>query len=190
MKHQPIPESKPDNYLTQYAVELVIGNWKMLFGSERAKLLIAEGLNEWVAYEKKMELNGYLITDYSIFLIVKSPKEGLNHLLSTFFGSISKLIEHHHHALKLNNINDLESVNSRLLYHRPFEKRNFFNDDLVKLMLGREIKSSYYDLERAYLISNIKHYNYCSAIDYSGAEGPVVITLLKDKNVNINHFTF
>jgi hypothetical protein len=194
MGNKPIVESKPTPAakFVKHTIELVIGNWKVWFGDKKTKLLIAEGLNEWLDYERKMalgklipyekkkELNGYLITANSVFLIVKSPEKTFPHQLEIFFNIMTGLIEHHHHVFKMNDSHGAESINSKLLYHRPFEQRSFFNDDLVKLMLGKKIKSSYFDLELANLIANIKHYNYCSAIDYAGAKGPVVITLLAD----------
>ncbi len=174
-----ITENKQD--LTKHSFELVIGIWKVWFSAEKIKLLIAEALNEWTAHEKKMELNGYLITDYSVYLIVQTHKINFDHLLSVFYEIMIKSIEHHHHHLKIYFGDDLEFINSKLLYQQPFEKRKFFNDDLTRLMLGKKIRSTYYDLEKAYLISNIKHYNYCSAIDYSGAISPVEVILLKQE---------
>ncbi len=174
MTMKPITENKSgiNAPFTKHTIELIIGTWKAWFGAEKTKLLIAEALNEWIAHEKKMELNGYLITDYSVYLIIKAPQANFHQLLSVFYERMTNAIERHYHS---------ESVSSKLLYHKPFEKRNFFNDDLIKLMLGKTIGSAYFDLEQAYLISNIKHYKYCSAIDYTGAKGPVNVILLGEK---------
>jgi hypothetical protein len=165
----------------QHSIELVIGAWKVWFGPQKTKLFIAEALNEWTAHQKHWELNGYLITDISVYLIIWAPKDNFHHLLTSFYEIMSKSIEHHHRALKSEDTSNVESINSKLLYLKPFDKRNFYNDDLISLMLGKKLRSTYYDLEVANLINNIKHYNYCSAIDYSGAQGPVEITLRKEK---------
>lgn len=175
-----IPDMEVPNI--KHTIELVIGVWKMWFGNEKTKILIVETLNEWIVHEKKLELNGYLITDYSVYLIMKSTKRNFNHLLTGFYRLMIDTIERHHPTLKMSFNDDQATINSKLMYHKPFEKRDFYNDDLIKLMLGKKVSSIYYDLELANLIKNIRHYKYCSAIDYAGAEGPVNIILLADND--------
>ena len=182
MTNNPIIENKPNinARLPKHSIELVIGKWARWFDSEKTKLLIVEALNEWTANEERLELNGYFITDYSVYLLVKVAKSSFHKKLSIFYEIVIKLIEQSHNYSKRNYIDDLEFLDSKPLHHLPFEKRIFLNHDLIRLMLGKKIYSTYYDLEQVYLINNIKHYNYCSAIDYSGAISPVHVTLLQE----------
>jgi hypothetical protein len=47
---------------------------------------------------------------------------------------------------------------------------------LVKLITGSKVELPYYSIQLARLKDSIRNYPFCSAIDYGGAKGPVLIT--------------
>lgn len=173
-------EEKPvlDMVFSNYQVELVIGGWKTLFTSERVKLLLAESLNEWVhLHPRKLHLNGYLITSASMFLIYKAQEQEQHHILSSLYDIVIKTIEDQY-TFRL-NLEHQEHINSKMLYRNPFVKRQLFNDELIKLLTGKVVYSVYNNPQLVHLKEDLKHYKYCSVVDYLGGEGPVSVKLLK-----------
>ena len=177
-KKQIAEKPSVDMVFANYQIELVIGGWKTLFASERVKLLLAESLNEWTyLHSRKLHLHGYLITGMSMFLIYKAQQQEQHHILSSLYDTVIKTIEAQHN-FKL-NFEDQEHINSKMLYQNPFIKRRLFNDELIKLLTGKVAYSVYNNPQLLHLKEDLKHYKYCSVVDYLGGEGPVKVKLLK-----------
>jgi hypothetical protein len=65
--------------------------------------------------------------------------------------------------------------------HEPlFELYPLKNNHLIQLITGKKVELPYFDRELENLKFMIAHHTFCSAIDYSGALGPVDVTLLED----------
>lgn len=214
-----LKKEKSSQLFVSYNVELSFTSWKRRFKSDQIKLLIAVALNEWTStYQNSLRLNGYLITNQSLYLVLKMEKdedrkqsaflfnvlrEKFNHqelhafldqdlvqknnepallasLYLAFFYHLvfEKIAHYHHHILTMEDIKENETGNLKMFYQRPFKKHQLINDALIKLITGQKVTSVYENLKLAQLKENISHTNYCSAIDYLGGEGPVVIELL------------
>jgi hypothetical protein len=59
-----------------------------------------------------------------------------------------------------------------------FCRQYLVNDYMTMLLTGRTVDLPYYNPHLTILKDKIRKSDFCSAIDYSGGEGPVVITRL------------
>ncbi|NTE05732.1 hypothetical protein G6M26_21070 [Agrobacterium tumefaciens] len=165
-------------------IELIFGAWKDGFAPDEIKNIMAETLNKWtVVHQKYLDLNGYLITDRSLFLIVAVHQVSFDELLFSFYAGVSKAIKKQHHMVRAIYNEEEEGDNSKRLYLQPFEKRVFYDDHLIALLTGEKVSSVYYDPSLERLKQNIHHYTYCSAIDYAGGVGPVRVKRIHKINL-------
>ncbi|HET6992584.1 MAG TPA: hypothetical protein VFJ43_14720 [Bacteroidia bacterium] len=168
--------------LPLFAFTLNIGQWKTVFTEDQYKVLIAESLNQTVCQEQyKYTLVGYLINRQRVCLILRIKPNLVQKMLNFFYDSVRKNIRKHLEEinktflkkwLKQNGI-DIED-----LFNDLFEQRPLRNENLVRLITGRKVVLPYYNPHLRKLKDQIRNYNFCSAIDYSGAKSPVLVTLL------------
>lgn len=165
-----------------HKAELRLGDWKNHFDPGYINTIIAITLNHFIK-EKELIINGYLITHKSLYLLFKSDKKAIDELLQKVESYLVFLLKKHHKKVK-NNIykNDLIIKEDNIFYiiHEPlFTYNPLKNDYIIQLITGKKIELPYHDPDLEYLKSGIKNNPFCSAIDYSGALGPVDVTLIK-----------
>jgi hypothetical protein len=147
-----------------FAITLITGDWKFAFSEEECNVMIAEALNDCV-YNEGLEIAGYLITRRRVCLVLKIEYVHVNKMLQHFYEKMRKKILHQEHLIK--------EIHSPLFIKYPLQ-----NENLVLLITGRQVSLPYYSPHLERLKSRIHNYNFCSALDYSGAKGPVVVSLL------------
>ncbi|WP_163411024.1 hypothetical protein [Flavobacterium ajazii] len=168
--------------LYSHEAELKLGDWKNQFHLDYVKTLIAMALN-YCTENNDLVVNGYLITDKALYLIVKTNDK-------TFDSSIKK-IENHIHFLLENHTKELKSIdkynfetndeNTFFSIRKPlFKIYPLKNEHLIQLLTGKKVTLTYFDRKLEDLKLLIRNHPFCSAIDYSGAIGPVEVGLLHD----------
>jgi hypothetical protein len=134
--------------------------------------------------ENDFFINGYLITSQSLFLVAKTDKKEFDSILNKMEQHISLLLQIHIKKLKTDRykINSFIAIeNIFYIIQKPlFELYPLKNSHLIKLMTGKKVELLYFDRELYRLKFMVKHHSFCSAIDYTGAIGPVEVTVLKD----------
>ncbi|MEO6176892.1 MAG: hypothetical protein ABIP27_17195 [Flavobacterium circumlabens] len=173
----------PKKRLYTHQSEFKIGNWKDNFDLNYTHSLIAIALNHSCKYHDLI-VNGYLITAKSVYLVVKTPEKSIENMLSKIENHIHLLLKNENQTLKNKNFNiDFILDNEDVFFEiqEPlFKVSPLKNDDLISLITGKKIELPYYDRRLEALKKLIHHHPFCSAIDYSGAIGPVYVTLLKN----------
>ena len=166
------------------SLTLKIGDWKMLFTEQEYKVLIAETLNVCLhEHEFKHSIVGYLITKRRVCLVLKMHYRHIPKMLDFFYDSVKRKVIDRFERMKktfLKRTMQHGSMEMNDLFDDLFEQFPLENDSLVRLITGREVELPYYNPHLARLKDRIRNYNFCSAIDYSGAKSPVLVTLLKD----------
>lgn len=158
---------------------LLIGDWKNEFPEHMCKVMIAEALN-YCVYNSGMKIGGYLITRYRVCLVLKIDPVLLNEMLQQFYKELRKEIIQHTHRIKNRARGIADRLETKVEMHMSlFIKYPLLNDMLVRLITGRRVVLPYYSPHLARLKDRINESDFCSAIDYTGAKGPVVVTLLE-----------
>ena len=164
-----------------HKAELRLEDWKNHFDPGYIKTIIAMTLNHFIK-EKEIIINGYLITDKSIYLVFKSERKTIEDLLKKIESHLFFLLKRHHRKANPNSYKNDFSSNDENIFHLIYEPLFTYNplknDFLIQLITGKKVELPYRDRELEYLKSEIKNNPFCSAIDYSGALGPVDVVLI------------
>ena len=172
------------NFPRGHAFSLKIGPWKAMFPSEQNKILIARALNQCTC-DKHLNIKGYLITDRRMYLVLKMELEHIDHALNLFYDTLKKEIkqyfkwlesqEGHRHAIT-------RQAEFEEIWKHPFKARHLlFDFDFINAITHKKHPLGHYQSPRHYnprltrLINKMQKYSFCSAIDYSGACGPVLL---------------
>ncbi len=155
----------------EFQTLLIFTTWRTKMQEEKANVIIANALNKCV-YFVSARIKGYLLTKRRLFLVFENTNEESRIILEAFnefllaeiFDYLRSLPRHQREL-----IFDLEDDEELFHEHR------FINPTIKKIIIGEEIELPYYDPHVEKIEKEIKNYNYCSAIDYSGARGPVVV---------------
>ncbi|HEX8014944.1 MAG TPA: hypothetical protein VF465_06910 [Flavobacterium sp.] len=168
--------------LYSHQAGLKLGDWEKYFNLKYVNTLIAMALNQCIKNDELI-INGYLITDKILYLVVKSNEKKFDSILKKLENHIHFLLEiHKKESQNIDNYN-FETDNESAYYHirKPFFKFHPLNNEyLVPLITGKKVTLPYFDRKLEYLKMIIQNNPFCSAIDYSGALGPVIVTLLND----------
>ncbi|HEU4716471.1 MAG TPA: hypothetical protein VFU15_01505 [Bacteroidia bacterium] len=167
-------------------VQLAIGEWRELFTESEYKLIIAESLNETVVTRGfHTILNGYLITKRRVCLVLHGDREKAQAMLDVFYRNVKKQLLRRLHAkpaeMQKEIIHRL-ALEGHEGHRHLFREFPLYNYVLVRLITGRPAGVLYYSPHVERLKERIRNYPYCSAIDYSGAKGPVIVTTVNLKN--------
>jgi len=174
------PERKPAKKEQIISIGLIICDWKNEFTEHQCKVMIAEALNHCV-YNDELKIAGYLITQRRVCLVLEAAPDQVNHLLQAFYKQLRKEIHQHTHRIR-NLETDLhkeEETSGAEKHTTLFIRSPLQNYMLIRLITGRPVTLPYYSPHLERLKEKVNHYNFCSAIDYSGAKGPVVVKVLK-----------
>ena len=122
-----------------------------------------------------------MITEKRVCLVLEIQRNEINSMLAKFYDSVLKEIK----KLRQQNENvDLRTENNEAVIRTGnfsthlFTQYPLIDSYLVQLITGKQIYSNYYNPQLEKLKKYIHNYNFCSAIDYSGAKGPVMVKLL------------
>jgi len=163
-----------------HAISLLIGRWTEMYTDEQVKIIIAESLNFCTAYHY-MKIAGYIITEKRLCLVLEIHSHETNGMLAKFYESVLKEIK----KLRQQNDNaDFKTASNEAIiktvnfFTNLFIQQPLTDSYLVPLITGKPVYLSYYNPQLEKLKKYIHNCNFCSALDYSGAEGPVVVKLL------------
>lgn len=165
-----------------HLVELKLGSWKKNYDFNYRNTVIAMTLNHFIK-ENELVINGYLITTKSLFLVAKIEHRSFQEIMERMELHIALLLKKYDSKFtgsifKVDFLSDIENIFQTV--HQPlFKIKPLQNHYLIKLITGRKIDIPYLDPELEYLKRLIKNHPFCSSIDYSGALGPVEVTLLE-----------
>lgn len=179
-KPDEVPKKKPPHKKHMQAVVLRLGGWKALFEADQCKLIIARALNKCTWYGGLI-LNGYLITDNSVYLLIKIEEEELDEMLNHIDEYLKAEVTAHHVEVKqldLDGHYHIDHYRTEMLLINLFEAYALYDAELIKLMTGKLINLSYTSPTIEKLKKKVNAAPYCSAIDYTGAKSPVIVQLL------------
>jgi hypothetical protein len=174
--------NKPIQSRNTQHIMLVAGEWRKWFPEEQYKVMIAIALNDCVCNEEpgagKIDISGYLIAGRRIYLVCTIRPAHVKKVLDFFYHKIKEAILH-----ELDKWYQLPGYIEKREQHgmirmdeiKLFEKLPLHNEWLILLITGRSIKLKYYDPKLARLKRIIRNENFCSAINYAGGEGPVIV---------------
>jgi hypothetical protein len=158
---------------------LTIGQWQELFADEERKLMIARALNYCINKEELI-VNGYLITNTTVWLVMQIDAGDISRFDRMLQDKMRKDIQLHTDRQKRLQHRVYNHVKSNNSMGNLFTQIPFVDDSLVKLITGKNVHMPYHDPQLARLKDIISYSRFCSAIDYSGAKGPVIVSLLND----------
>lgn len=176
---QPDLHSRPSKKERVVSMTLITCRWKKEFTVHECKVMIAEALN-YCVYHHHMKIAGYLITGRRLCLVLQIDPQQADEMLRHFYKELRKEI-----LLRLQRRSRIEEQLQQLTeaesekYSPLFIKIPLQNYMLLRLITGRRMELPYYSPYLARLENRISHENFCSAVDYTGAKGPVVVKLLK-----------
>lgn len=135
MKKQ-LTKEKSNQLVVNYNVELSFTSWKRTLKSDQIKILIAEALNEWTTtYQNSLRLNGYLITDHKVYLVLKIEDDEDRKQSTFLFNVLREKFNHQElHAFldqdlvqKNNQTALLGTLYLAFFYHLVFEKISHYH---------------------------------------------------------------
>ncbi len=169
--------------LHEHKIELRIGNWSKKFDLNYVNTLIAMTLNHCTK-DKDFIINGYLMTSKTVYLIVKKNEKIFDNLLNKIEIHVHLLLKIHKKEIQKSHENDFmadDDDSAFYIIRKPlFKLYPLKNEHLIQLITGKKVLLPYYNRELEDLKLLIRNHPFCSAIDYSGAIGPVDVTLIAD----------
>jgi hypothetical protein len=160
------------------ALLLKTGLWKQHFPDDQNKLMIAQALN-YCTYHNGLQIVGYLITSSNLYLVLRIEKADISNMLAVFYDALRKEIKQYQEYLKNQKPQgDGIRVKAGEAFTGLFTQYELLNYKLIRLITGQPANEPFFDPQLAWLKKGLQHYNFCSIKDYSGAKGPVKITLL------------
>lgn len=144
----------------------------------------------------RLYIVGYLITGRMVHLVLdmegELTKDEQENILGELVHNLNKKVreaietrqeknDFNEYRLEMGGEDDVDddelTDTGRPLMHL-IETSPFSNYLLVQLITGARVELGYYSPQLAMLKDSIHNYPFCSAIDYAGAKGPVLITKL------------
>lgn len=162
---------------TAYSIWLTPGSWQQLFTNLQYHTMIAACLND-CAHENGMVINGYVITNSSICLVLQNERKKCHDLLSLFYECVQNRIAAH---CKHNHEKD-DSI--YLPVYNLFIKHHVHNPIVIQLLTDQKAAFPFYNEAFERLKYILQNEPFCSVIDYSGAVGPVIISK-PENNVSV-----
>ncbi|QHI37234.1 hypothetical protein IMCC3317_26120 [Kordia antarctica] len=157
--------------LKEHSQLLVMNDWRYEIPQEQRNIIIANALNQ-CTNDKNFNLIGYLITNRRVFMIGGSETTPFLEILYHFYYLVETGIAEYK---KAHNEYDDEHHLEHHTKHKLFVRYPFYNEHIRSLITGKEVELVYYDPDLARLKGYIHNHKYCSALDYAGGEGPVIV---------------
>lgn len=176
------PEILSKKHLYTHKAELRIGDWKKHFDFNYINSIIAMALN-YCNKNQDLIINGYLITRQNLYLIVKTHDKTIDATIHKLEAQISFLLKMNPQKFKKEKYEIAFIVDDEDLFYGVrgslFKIHPLKNTYLIHLITGKNVTLPYFNPEVENLKRMIKNHPFCSAIDYSGAIGPVAVDLLR-----------
>jgi hypothetical protein len=157
--------------LREHSQLLVMNSWRYQIPQEQRNIIIANALNNCTK-NKNLRISGYLITNRRVFLIGSSETTPFLEIVYHFYDQVETGIAEYK---KLHNEYDDAYHLAHNTQYKLFTRYLFYNEHIRSLILGKEVKVDYYDSNLARLKGYIHNHSYCSAFDYAGGKGPVIV---------------
>jgi len=154
------------------SILLEMGKWRLHFQEDDVKLALAEAINSAII-QTEIPLNGYLITNWQVYLITTGDAYELNRFVNHIVRNLMRQYIRRKQQESIAAI-EMKQFNVRK-YDRVFKFYPFYNEFLRLLLLGREPHISYEDPGFEYLKEQLSNYKYCSVPAYKGERGPVFV---------------
>ncbi|WGH75715.1 hypothetical protein P8625_00705 [Tenacibaculum tangerinum] len=155
----------------EHAFLLYLKLWRKEIPVACRNVIIAEALNHCVYYENMM-IKGYWLRDKKLYLIIHTEAQNVEELLEVFAKQVLRGIhQYNQQKEKYTGMVKKANVGNELFLKFPL------NDVVLqKLLTGKKIAQVY--TQYVVKITNqMNQSNYCSVVDYSGALGPVKVTI-------------
>jgi len=159
------------------AFVLRMGKWRHAFDKYQYKTMVAVALNactDQATEDFWVKIAGYLITEKKLVIvwrIAKGEPERIFHFFETRLRAeirkMKKYMEEYRGEKSL--VPEID------IHERLFEIPLLYQNRLVKLITGQQVKLPYYDPQLARLKTYLHRENFCSVLDYTGAKGPVIV---------------
>ena len=162
-------------------VSLRIGAWRELFNDQAGMMIISDALNECVV-NNIFTLAGYLITARRVFLVIYPKGPDAESMLFAFYDTVRRAVRHHADGSKYAGQQTSQQRDRMLmdeLLKHPFHRQYCINDHLERLVTGRRVNLPYHSPHLDVLKDKVRRAVFCSAIEYRGGEGPVIIEKLR-----------
>lgn len=174
---------------------LRMGAWVNAFPNNQYKWMLAQALNTCVHLQGEQPprhfhaaINGYLIYNRDVFLVLHVQKKQLPHLLHFFSGMLKmEIIAELNRMIKINGNTAVTKALRRLNtgHIKLFREHPFSNYQLADMITGRPV-SNPFDTPQFRKLYTMVHGNlFCSAIDYMGGKSPVIVEKKKTFNIEI-----
>ena len=175
---------KPNNIVIfntfpeQYKKVLRCGEWSKLVGEKQTKVIIAVALNYYPSLlGSEVKIFAYTLISNNLYLVARGSDGDIYSFLPDFYELVqigiqdffSELQEQKVHFREQVSLDKITQVNNLFTEHR------FRNNFLLSLIIGQKISLPYFDPKYNKLQHKIQTSNFSSAVDYSGAKGPVII---------------
>jgi len=165
-------------------LSLITGPWRHWFDDEKYKVIVASALNICV-HQHKLDIAGYLITERRVFLVLRIDKDRIPGMLDKFSEYLEAEIRYQKVPVWNAPPTRPIAIKNGSPFNGLFEVFVLRNELLKKLLTGRQIPYPY-SPQVARLKKRVSNYNFCSVMDYEGAQGPVKISRLpKEKVITI-----
>lgn len=171
-------------------ITLVWGRWARIFDQLVVCEFISEALNGATTDERGEHptLAGYYLDHTCANLVFRLDEGTVHEILERFRLILEDIVKRGIEGLKKTRMMQSERdqlMEIDLFPRRLFEIKEFWDDHLIRLITGQQINLPYDDPKLDRLKNRISDYRFCSAPDYAGAIGPVVIKQLKREKHNL-----
>lgn len=160
-----------------YRFTLCLKDWRREVPEEVRNLIFSNAVNFCIE-AKILEVVGYLMSSHKIRVILDRKNSEVLHGLELFTTLVEEALSLYHKEQKTGD--DLYS-GPKFPKNQLFGVTKFQNFRLARLITGRPVTPPYEDPYVQRLKRFIAYCNFCSAVDYSGAIGPVNVVVKPPK---------
>lgn len=161
-------------------VQLVIGEWGKRYTENEVPAIIAGAL-QYCVHNDMMVILGYCISYTHVCLVLDVPKRDLQNTLNNFYSSVRATLVQKEGVFIDEVMMEADgewqaAIDASL--QKLFKQSLRADEQLVKLITGKKVYLPYCDPALVRLEKKLRHYTWCSVIDYEGGKGPVKVRLM------------
>ena len=168
---------------TRLSFMLRAKHWKNYLPELSYKFMIASALNE-VIYDtgpvfKRFLIHGYVILGRRIYIICKLRSVTIEYILGLFCEKITRaLADEEKREREREKYKETAHVKDKVHISATdlFDFFPIYNQWIEPLIMGQHVHLGYYDPRLERVKDIIGREQFCSRIDYSGGEGPVIVS--------------
>jgi len=170
-----------------YKKVLRCGEWSKLVGEKQTKVIIAMALNYYPSLlGSEVKIFAYALISNNLYVVARGSEGDIYSFLPDFYELVRVGIQDFFSELQEQKVHFIEQVYLDKITQttKLFTEHRFRNNFLFSLIIGQKISLPYFDPEYNKLQQQIHRSDFSSAVDYSGAKGPVII----DKQWRYNEY--